>query len=169
MYRIDDRQTAIMQVQKFLMALTEDIFIAPSGVFDDNTRLAVIVFQKKFGLEDTGVVDFATFELLYREYAKIVMHGSVNDTVGNFLIFPMQRGDMSEGIFHINTTLAALLDYYGITHRLRASSFYSEETALAVSALRKIYMLDEGDHIDELLYFRMINDYNSQSILAKLE
>ena len=67
MYRIDDRQTAIMQVQKFLMALTEDIFIAPSGVFDDNTRLAVIVFQKKFGLEDTGVVDFATFELLYRE------------------------------------------------------------------------------------------------------
>ena len=76
---------------------------------------------------------------------------------------------MSEGIFHINTTLAALLDYYGITHRLRASSFYSEETALAVSALRKIYMLDEGDHIDELLYFRMINDYNSQSILAKLE
>lgn len=169
MYRINDRQAAIAKVQTYLAAITEDIFITPNGVFDDNTRLAVIAFQEKSGLEGTGVVNYATFELLYSEYSKAVMQNNVTDTVGSFLIFPIRIGDMSDGVYHINSTLARLLDYYGITHRLRASSFFSNETALAVAALRKIYMLDEGDHIDELFYYRMINDYNSQSIFSVLE
>lgn len=164
MYRINDKQAAITRVQTYLAAITKDIFVAPSGVFDENTKLAVKAFQENNGIEATGIVDLTTLELLYRQYRLSEGKKVINDTTGSFIIFPMQKGDMSEEIFHINNTLIRLLDYYGKTHRLRASCFYSEETAHAVSALREIYMLEGGDFIDELLYSRMIKDHNSQSI-----
>ena len=160
MYRINDRQAAIRQVQKYLIAVSDsDISLVPSGVFDENTRLSVIEFQKKRGTPATGVVDIATFEHLYIEYRKKTMKDEIKDTVGSFISFPLRPGDMNDGIFHINRTLARLLDYYGVTHRLRASTFYSDETALAVRELRRIYLLEDTDMIDEIFYRRMINDH----------
>lgn len=164
MYRINDRPAAIRRVQDYLIiASSPDIFVAPTGVFDENTKLSVIEFQKKYGIAPTGVVDMVTFDLLFREYSLINMKNSLNQTVGSFIEFPLLPGEMSDEIIHINQSMARLLDYYGITHRLRAGSFYSAETSAAVKALRKIYLLEDLDYIDEVFYLRMVNDHNSIS------
>ena len=162
MYRINDKPAAIRRVQDYLItASNPDIFVAPTGIFDENTRLSVIDFQKKHQIDPTGVVDLVTFNLLFDEYTTLTLKDEINRTVGSFVDFPIRPEDMLDEILHINQSMARLLDYYGITHRLQNSSFYSEETSAAVRELRHIYSLEDVDYIDEIFYFRMINDHNS--------
>ena len=69
MYRINDRSAAIESVQRYLrVAGNPDVFVAPTGVFDDNTKLSVIDFQQKNGLDADGVVDKNTFDLLFAAF-----------------------------------------------------------------------------------------------------
>lgn len=162
MYRINNRSEAIKRVQQYLSLVDErDVFVAPTGVFDDNTRLAVVDFQRINNLSPTGEVDRLTFEALFSQYRLAVEKNKLNNSVGSFLSFPVLPGEMSGGMNHINRSMARLLDYYGITHRLRESSFYSDESAKAVKALRRIYLLPDLELIDEVFYGRMVSDHNA--------
>ena len=170
MYRINDKESAIREVQKYLKVVSEpNVFISPSGVFDERTKLAVIDFQEKRGIFGSGVVDLITFDHLFTEYTLLKRKDEIGkDTVG-FIQFPILPGAMTNGVYHINQMLTRLLDYYGVTHRLRPSAFFSEETRLAVRSLREIYMLEDIDIVDEILYSRIIDDINSISNFSIFE
>ena len=162
MYRVYDKPEAIRSVQRYLIVAGDpDIFIVPTGVFDDNTRLSVIDFQTRFDLKPTGEVNYETFTLLYNEYVLLTRNMETGDLTDSFLQFPLLPGKTSNGMAHINLTLGRILDYYGFTHRLRGNNFYSDETALAVEILRDVYMLDKKNYIDEEFYRRMIIDHDS--------
>ncbi len=162
MYRIYDTPSAIREVQIYLgLAGNPDILVVPSGVYDDNTRLSVEDFQRAQGLGNTGVVDRETFDRLYEVYVILRDTEELNSKINSFISFPIMRGQSSRGMKHINATIARLMDYYGFTHNLRESSFYSTETDAAVAILRKIYILEDKDGIDEVFYMRMIKDHDS--------
>ena len=162
MYRIDNRPEAIRRVQEYLaVAGNPNIFVAPTGVYDENTRLSVIDFQGEMDIPQSGVVDYETFTLLYDEYVLITNKKRLNNRVGTFIKFPLFPGVRDNSMRYINNTMADLLDYYGVTHSLRDSRFYTDETSMAVLELRKIYLLDEVDIIDEELYMRLISDRDS--------
>lgn len=162
MYRIYDKQEAIRRVQTYLILAGDDsIFIAPTGVYDDNTRASVAGFQSANSLMPTGDVDRATFELLYEKYLLISEKRKITESADSFISFPLSEGYMDEEMIHINRILARLLEYYGLPHRLRSSRFYSKETGLAVRSIREIYRLPGGDEIDEIMYSRMVRDHDS--------
>ncbi len=162
MYRIYDRQEAVRQVQNFLRIVgNPDIAIFPSGIYDESTRLSVLDFQSVRKIKPSGEVDRITFDRLYEEYVETNKKNELNQRLDSFISLPIFPGDISEEIMHINRTLARVLDYYGFTHRLRSSNFYSDETAEAVRILRGIYSLEERNIIDEELYLRLILDHDS--------
>ena len=162
MYRVYDKPEAIRHVQRYLIVVGDpNIFIAPTGVYDENTRLSVIDFQTRLGLAATGEVDYETFRLLYDEYVLLTKDKETRNRTDSFIQFPLLPGRMSAGMEHINLTLGRILDYYGFTHRLRGNNFYSKETADAVEILRNTYMLEKKDYIDEEFYRRMIIDHDS--------
>lgn len=162
MYRIYDTTSAIREVQIYLgLAGNPDILVAPSGVFDENTKLSVQDFQRSENLEDTGVVDLETFNRLYETYVVLQDKDDFNNMIDSFIAFPIIPGQSSRGMAQINAILARLMDYYGFTHNLRESTFYSPETEVAVSELRKIYRLNDIGYIDEAFYIRMIKDHDS--------
>ena len=167
MYRIYDKNEAIRVVQVYLMTAGDpDIAIAPTGIYDENTKLSVIDFQRRFNLEPTGEVDYETFTVLYSEHSILTKNKDTADRTNSFIKFPLLPGRTSNGISHINLTLGRVLDYYGFTHNLRENNFYSSETAMAVELLRDLYMLDKRDYIDEEFYRRLIIDHDS---IAKLQ
>lgn len=162
MYRVYDKEEAIRQVQIYLAVVADgDIFIAPTGVYDDNTRFAVIEFQNKNGIKQSGVVDYETFTLLYEEYRIKSDIISLNQTTGSFVEFPIYPRQFSPALSSINRMLATLLDYYGHTHSIRDNNFYSTETSRAVGMIRGIYQLPDDNYIDEILYMRLIADHDS--------
>lgn len=162
MYRIYDKPEAIKRVQRYLAtASNPEIFVAPTGFFDENTALSVKDFQLMHNLEPTGAVDYTTFTLLYKEYLLITKTSEVRRITDAFITFPLLPGYLGGEMLHINRMMRATLDHYGITHSLRDSNFYSDETANAVKILRKIYLLEEGNIIDEEFYQRLIKDQDS--------
>ena len=163
MYRIYDRSEAIKRVQLYLsVAGNPVIFVAPSGIFDENTILSVKDFQASRGMEPTGEVDLITFDALYSEYARIT------DLEPYKLDNPILPGDLRDEMMYFNRSMKEILYYYGFTSNLRDSNFYSQNTSEAVLLLREIYMLETKDEIDSELYRRMIIDLNSISKIKNI-
>lgn len=166
MYRIYDTPSAIREVQRYLsLTADEAIFVAPSGVYDENTRKSVIDFQKREGLLPTGVVDRETFELLYLKYSLEREKNLVREGVNQYARLPLRPGESSVAMIAVNAMLARLLSYYDISHNFRRSGYYSAETSRAVQELKKIYRLDMIDEIDEIFYGRMSNDLDLINML----
>ncbi len=162
MYRINDRSEAIKRVQKYLaVASSPDIFVAPTGIFDENTCLSVIYFQTQNDLPSTGVVDYTTFTRLYDDYVYITEMNDVKRQTDSFIDFPLLPGYIGDPLIHINRTMRRVLDHYGITNTLGDSNFYSAETSKAVKELRIIYLLEEKNMIDEELYLSLMRDHDS--------
>ena len=162
MYRNYDAKSAIREVQTYLaLAGTPDIVVVPSGIFDENTRLSVKDFQRRESIDSTGVVDLETFDRLYNAYTVLEEKEKINSKTNSFISFPLKPNQSSKGMMHINSMLSRLLDYYGFTHNLRQSNFYSSETENAVAIMRNIYLLEEKNYIDEALYSRMLKDHDS--------
>lgn len=162
MYRVYDKKALTEQIQRFLMGIERNAdSVAPTGIFDERTKKSVSNFQRKNQLEITGIVDEATLELLYNQYLSEKLNKSIREKVSAFILFPILPGSRSDGLIQIHRAMATLLDYYGLTHRIRESNFYNEETKNGIYLLRKIYLLEEAELIDEELYFRIMNDLNS--------
>ena len=162
MYRIYDRPAAIRRVQDYLReAGNKSIFVAPTGIYDDNTRLSVIDFQKSNGFEATGIVNRETFDKLFLDYSIITDRERVRHGLDSFISFPILPGVQTGAMMHINRTLRRLLDYYGHTHSLRDGNIYTAETEAAVRRMRDIYRLKNEGYIDEEFYVMMIRDHDS--------
>ena len=158
MYRVNDRTSAIKNVQGYLSALfVGEMNIAPNGVYDDKTRLAVLEFQRRNGLVPNGIVDLLTFELLYSSYRE----KQIKDKVGKTPDLPIYPGDYRDEMREINKMLSVLLDYYRIDHSVIENGYYSKETSDAVNKIRKIYLMQGVDIVDDMLYLRMILEYRS--------
>ena len=71
-YEVSDTAAAIRSVQKFLLEIAYSAdwlpFVSIDGVYGPATAGAVLLFQRRYGLPPTGVVDRATLLLLRNEY-----------------------------------------------------------------------------------------------------
>ena len=72
-----DRGVKVEHLQYMLQVLSSYIQEIPpvtiDGVFGPNTRDAVLAAQRRFGLPQTGVVDFDTWEAIYDQFSGIEM------------------------------------------------------------------------------------------------
>ena len=159
MYLINSKSDYVKEIQRYISYAYK--FVPQTGVYDDKTKILVKEFQHENNLDETGIVDYQTFTSLFVKYIRKKRLKKSDDISFSPVKFPINIGESSNEIYQINLLLNRLLSYYRIDHSLPLSSFYSVKTADAVKYLRKIYLLEEKDYIDEELYFRLINDYNS--------
>ena len=129
----------------------------------------MIDFQDRYGLNKSGVVDMRTFDLLYTEYKRIIERESAQTEVGDYGRFPFKPGDFSPFLAVVGDKIACLLDHYGVTHDLMKSDYYSISLSEAVKEIRKIYLLEPMDLIDEELYSRLAVDYNSLAMICQFD
>lgn len=162
MYKIYNKSDAVKQVQKYLAkAGNSEFFIAPTGIFDSNTRSAVKEFQSQEGLKDTSVVDKTTFDLLYQKSALEQIKYDVSKATKTFIGFPIYYGDRADGMERINHMIETVLRHHGKDHRVTKTAYFTKETLSGVNILREIFMLEGEGSIDEIFYYRLVNEYTS--------
>ena len=167
MTEVYDKSSIIKSIQKFLLEIDDKKYkVALNGIYDDRTRNAVEEFQSSSGMNQTGVVDEATFNLLYLEYLTAKLKKEVRQEA-NYINFPILPGVRSEGMIEIHRAIAILLNQYGHTHNIRESNYFNNETKRTVNILQNIFLLDEIDAIDENLYFRIFEDLKSLNQIKK--
>ena len=159
MYRIEDKKSAIKEVQKFLFAIyneAEEITrVAIDGIYGDETQTAVSEFQGLNGLNSSGVVDRSTFDILYNQYSSIVGIEKLDEYILTDASFPIKLGDIGEDILIINMALRELRKTYKDICRVDKSMYYSKSTEQAVKDMQRIFRLSEDGIVTQFFYDRM--------------
>ncbi|MBE7028698.1 MAG: peptidoglycan-binding protein [Ruminococcaceae bacterium] len=68
-------QTMLREINFFYNILPEVIV---DGIFDEITKKAVMGFQKRFNLNETGEVDIITFEKIVEEYKRAINNENIS-------------------------------------------------------------------------------------------
>lgn len=94
----------VAQIQKCLRRLSykfNDVrYIIENGTYDDETKHAVMDFQRIFGLEQTGEVDKMTFDKINEEYEKMLAENKRPMKVDFFVKSDkvLKRGDSGDDV-----------------------------------------------------------------------
>ena len=70
---LTDKGAAVFEIQSALRLLSKENvrirpILTPDGIFGDETKLAVISFQRYIGMKETGIVDHETWEAIFNNY-----------------------------------------------------------------------------------------------------
>lgn len=158
MYQIDDRVSAIKEVQR-LLGLNQ------TGIYDTPTQKRVRVIQENYSLKQNDFVDYETFEVLRQEYRKGLKKHS------NYLFaprYPYKIGDMDTNVSLIHSALSPVLKDYRYEGLIPSGSFLGESTIEAVNYLRNIFGMSSAPRIDELFIDRLLLEKRALEIKNKL-
>ncbi len=160
MYEVNDKTSAIKEVQKFLHIISDKVNleiprIAVDGVYGDETFGAVKIFQELYGLEKSGLVDRETFDMLFLLYSNAADDFNRSGYLLTEAGFPLKLGDNSNDVLALHLIMNEIsCAYTDICETLRGT-YYSLSTENAVKNLQKIFLHEITGEVDALLYERM--------------
>ena len=171
MYRTDDKKAAIREVQKYLyaLAISEDYEmpeVIPDGIFGERTREDVLLFQRQNGLNETGAVDHATFDALYREYCRVCRPTRGRRTFPSEKEYPMRKGQSGTEIENLHAILTELSRYDPLLPLLRGDTF-TEHTESAVRRMQKNTGMPETGEVDADFFDRLCREIHARKEAEK--
>ena len=165
-YSLQKQRNAIIQIQRILRDLGYfENQIAPfrlTGVYDDDTRQGVIAFQKKYGLDPTGVVDLDTWLLLQsvsqaqREASLLARAVYILPRSPEYTIYPGLRDDV---VYVIQHMLRVIEQEYSFPSALSFTGIYDENTQNAIKSFQRNNLLDDTGIIDPATFNRLADEY----------
>ncbi len=126
--------TAVFEIQSYIRNISridDDIpSLVPDGIFGEETTESVLAFQRKHLLQQTGKVDFATWNKLLEENDRAVFAFSepVQTAPATNGDFPLKRDKESHLNGNVNLMLTRLSDFYENFGGAVLSPDYTEAT-----------------------------------------
>lgn len=159
MYRIDDRDAAIKDVQRLLG-------VNQTGFYDAPTENAVKKVQSIYSYEENGKVDYKTFGIIVAEHNEREL--STKEEYYLFAPqFPYVLYDIDENIRLINSALNTVLKDYVYEEEFPEGIFFGVSTLNAANFLRKIFGMTLSDEIDERFVNRLLREKKAIEIKQK--
>jgi len=166
-----DTRPRVTLLQYFLIVLSLFYDSIPevqiTGIFDSQTRLAVIEFQKTMGLPVTGIVDLETWNIMYRTIlgifealpAQAVFLPYVRE---HGIEYRLGLGTDYPGIFLIQEMLSFIsLAVPAIPH-VNINGMYDQNTENAVIAFQNIFGLEPTGVVDAATWNELTRVYREQ-------
>ena len=172
-YDLTQEENAILEIQRILRGLeTRDNGISAvrlTGVFNTETRDATKSFQDKYGLPATGVVDYATWQVLQavdkaqRDAYRLAEAVYILPRSEEYAIYPGAQDDVVYVIQHMLNVVGQEIDEIG---EVSFTGVYDEDTQNAVRALQRKSLLESDGIISPATFnalareYERINSYN---------
>ncbi len=171
MYRIGDKRSAVMQIQRFLREISvAGEFLLPKisvdGIYGEETKNALIMYQNAKRIPPNGVVDFETTTLLYDDFLYYRTLNNSDKSILGDKNFPYAEGDKSRDVVHINTLLTQILAHYNGIDFDYTGDFYSDKTVEAVKFLQSVMNLEQDGIVSAEFYNKLLDINNSINKLA---
>ncbi len=137
---IREMQIYLREISKYA---PEIIIEHTDGIFDSETKEAVVNFQKMYGLSPTGTVDLATWNKLIYEYNKIANKDNIPN---KFDCFPsnvteIKPGDEKPIVYIIQILINNFNNKYKNFDNVNVTGIYDEATEAAVKKFQSINKL----------------------------
>ena len=163
-----NESSAIRNLQRYLRQLSyeEKSIIAPpvDGIFESDTREALLAFQALKGLPTTGTADQETWELLYAAYRASLSQSVPPRTVAIFPRVPkgltLTLGSSGFPIMAIQYMLTELTSSYGDLGEFEINGIYDEPTKNAVTVFQSHNVLPKTGNVDFDTWNQIADQYN---------
>lgn len=155
----------IRELQGYLRLLSEEYPRIPQlkrdGIFGPLTTEAVQEFQRQFEMEATGIVDFATWDQIFRAYQIADLR---RNPAHYRLVFPIPNqtfgpGDRGSEIVFIQTMLNDLSEVFDNIAPVRLLGIYDETTEKNIREIQKLSRLPETGFVDADTWNALLNTY----------
>ena len=162
MYLQNDTAAALRKIQEYLyeIYLFEDIASPPpiDGIYGNETQAAILLFQKRFGLEESGAVDLRTFENLRDMALRYKKANEKCDRLINADRLPLRIGASGSDIEILHALLRSLAAYDPEMPPIPRAAYFSSETQNAVRYLQRIFKQEESGCLDSATLDRLQNE-----------
>ncbi len=113
-------------------------YVVIDGVFGQSTENSVIQFQKQVGLPQTGMVDFETWDELYRVYIGILEDEQIFlDADVNERFIPMKLGDSNENVRNLQQKMNELKNFYPEIPSVTETGTFGQRTRMGIQAIQR--------------------------------
>ena len=158
MYDYNDRAAAIKEIQRYLSVISQKDERIPhvtvDGYFTEELKLAVLEFQRLYGLEQNGTVDRATFDLMYEIYLQRSLEAEIADKSFDKNAFPLKIGDSGSDVGVLNSVLWELGAYYKELDAVKGD-FFSANTERSVREMQRHLIEDATGIVDAVFFERL--------------
>ena len=129
------------------------------NVFDDKTKQVVVAFQKKYGLNDNGVVDSKTWKVLRDVYRQTVRNvPSEYYTVLNEF-YPgrfLSNGMTGDDIINLQKFLYVICKNTKSIPGVVVNGIFDNLTEKSVKAIQRKYNLEENGIVSPIVWYRIV-------------
>lgn len=157
-----EKQKAIHEAQGYLRNISRtfgDIpLLIPDGIFGEETEKTVLAFQKKQGLEQTGIINYETWIEILKENERAAFISSDLLLIANEE-FSLRRGMQGRAVAHLNTMLQRLGESYGNFSPVEISDVFDAETERSVKQWQRVIRAEETGEVDKLTWERLTQWY----------
>ncbi len=159
---------AIRNLQTYLraQALVDSSFpqVPVDGIFDTQTKNALIEFQIRNNLAPTGVADRTTWELLYAQYLEILQNTSLPEAIIPFPSYPndytIKRGEKSFLVAVLQYMLNEIGIIYNVFDTLEINGEYDEATENIVRDFQERNGIEATGEVDRQTWGLIARIYN---------
>ena len=146
--------------------------VAYTGVFDTQTRVALIEFQKRMGLPITGILDRETGDLLFRTAYGILRTLPPQEIILPIIRYPGIEFRKGMGLERPSVFLIQqALNYISLTIPLippiSEEGIFGEETENAVIAFQNIFGLEPTGVVNEATWNELVRVYQELRLEAQ--
>lgn len=157
-----EKQKAIYEAQEYLRnisrAFDEISLLTPDGIFGEETEKAVLAFQKKQGLEETGIINYETWTAIVNENERAVFSASEVMLIDKDKL-PLRRGDKDDAVYHLKTMLLYLGQNYGNFGFITVNDEFDADTEKSVRQWQRVIRTEETGEVDKLTWERLVEWY----------
>lgn len=156
---------AVFELQGYLRnigRLDSDISrVVPDGIFGEETTAAVKSFQKKYGIEETGIVDFETWEMIKAKNSEAVFIASEPVQIVKITNedLPLTKGMDNTLIYTLHLMLNKVADEYGNFTPLPLQSLFDESTEREVRRWQRVTAYEETGQVDKYTWNSLAEFY----------
>ncbi len=168
---IGDRGSEVFELQYLLSligAYEQEIpIIDIDGVFGEGTESAVRAFQRNYGINETGVVAFATWDQLYRAYIGILESLPPGFFGEEILPYPgevLRIGSQGEGVRALQEYLNFISNTYTQIPKTTVDGIFGPGTESAVRAFQEVFGLTESGIVSAQLWDSITSVYRDLSL-----
>lgn len=156
---------AVFEVQSYLRnigRLDSDISpVVPDGIFATETTDAVRSFQKKYGLDETGIIDFELWELLKTKNSEAVFIASEPIQIAPITNadLPLTIGTDSTLVYTLHLMLNNVARRYDNFTPLPLQSLFDENTEREVKRWQRVISHTESGEVDKVTWNNLAEFY----------
>ena len=159
MYQIENTPAAIKELQRLLR-------INQTSRYDRQTQNAVRDIQSRYGLTQTGIADYDTFNYRLDEFHRYETEIWNSEYLFNPK-FPYVKGDIGINVERINNALAIISKNFFYEGLIPRGNFLSNESITAAKFLSEKFNYNISEEIDEALMNRILLELNAIEIKEK--